>query len=42
MASREVFVELTGYMLPYEEAWVASIETVDGEWFGAATPRMKN
>lgn len=35
MKDRELFVEICGYVLPFENAIVFSFETVeDNEWFG--------
>lgn len=35
MKGRELFVEVTGYVLPFEDALIFSFDTVyEKEWFG--------
>lgn len=42
MKGREVFVEITGYMLPFEDAFVFSFDSVnDEDWFGTKINKNK-
>lgn len=41
MKARELFIEISGYVLPFEDALIFSFDTVnDAEWFG--TPVRKD
>lgn len=39
MKKRELFLEATGYMLPFDDAFVVSIDSVYDDWFGKSTER---
>ena len=39
ISNREVFIEVSGFMLPHEEALAITMETVKGSWFGTTLTR---